>query len=203
MLAPASHDRRQLEARLRAQVQAARSAARPFWLTGLQSRTEPLEGGSPSGCEEESGRSFVVTLREAAELVCRSEANETDASSLGERVDNIIALWDAMGHQDSCRLDAGLKNMDWIKILGTLGLQVAEPVSQDPEESFVHCILQWLLREELILPPLEEEEQRKIVSHILKRISRSVFGANRSVKSFLRPIVFGRRRSMSLRWRPL
>ena len=61
----------------------------------------------------------------SAELVCRSEANETDASSRGERVDNILALWDAMGHQDFCRLDAGLKNMVWIKILGTLGLQVA------------------------------------------------------------------------------
>ena len=117
-----------------------------------------------------------MSRRDAAELVCRSEENETDASSLGERVDNILALWDAMGHQDYCRLDAGLKNMDWIKILGALGLQVAEPVSQDPSESFVHCILQWLLREELILPPLEEEEQRKIVSHILKRSSRSVFG---------------------------
>ena len=131
--------------------------------------TELLARGSPSGCEKESGRSFVVSRRDIAELVCRLEENETDGSSVGERVDNILALWDAMDHPSYCRLDAGLKNMDWIQILGTFGLQVAEPVSQDPSESFVRCILQWLVREELILPPLEEEEQRKNVRHFFKR----------------------------------
>ena len=122
--------------------------------------TEALAGESPSGCEKESGRSFVVSRRDIAELFGRLEENETDGSSVGERVDNIVALWDRRPF---------LKNNDWIQILGTFGLQVAEPVSENPSESFVHCILQWLVREELILPPLEVEEQRKIVRHILGR----------------------------------
>ena len=72
-----------------------------------------LEGGSPSGGEKESGRSFVVSRRAIAEVVCRLEEHETDGSSVCERVDNILALWDAMDHRSFCRLDAGLDTDAW------------------------------------------------------------------------------------------
>ena len=136
-IADMQNQRRLMESRLSWMSTSTRPAPAP----------ELLEGGSPSGGEKESGKSVVVTLRDIAELVCRLEENETDGSSVSERVDNILSLWWDMNHPSYYYLDAKLKNMDWIQILATFGLQVPEPVSEDREESFVHCILQWLVRE--------------------------------------------------------
>ena len=85
--------RRQLEARLRRQFDVAWSAAR--W-------KELLAGESPSGSEKESGRSFVVSRRDIAELDRPLDGNETDGISVAERRDDRM-----------------------IQILGTFGLQVA------------------------------------------------------------------------------
>ena len=75
-----------------------------------------------------------------------------------------------MGHGSSQLLLPGRQAQEHglIQILATFGLQVPEPVSEDGQESFVHCILQWLVREELIFPPLKEENMWKIVRHFFK-----------------------------------
>ena len=61
---------------------------------------------------------------------------------------------------------------DLANILAKVGIQVSEPAASRSFESLLHCYLQWFLRDQWILEPLDQEQQKCIVDHVVSQLSR-------------------------------
>ena len=71
---------------------------------------------------------------------------------------------------DLARKDNAYDDDDLLTLLFNVGIEVCEPTYPDSFSSLVHCYVQWFVRDKWILDPLDEEQQQRIVDHVVFKL---------------------------------
>ena len=89
----------------------------------------------------------------------------SDFDPLTADADEVVAVCCDLAQKDNAYDDD-----DLLTLLFNVGIEVCEPTYPDSFSSLVHCYVQWFVRDKWILDPLDEEQQQRIVDHVVFKL---------------------------------